>query len=243
MPRTGRVLLPNYPHHIVQRGHNRHAVFAEDADYEYYLETLGTWKAEYGILVYAYCLMTNHVHLLLQPPDKVALLGCLMKRLAGRQTRYVNRLKGRSGTLWEGRYKSSPVQTEQYFLACCRYIELNPVRAGMVARADQYRWSSYPARLMATADGGLDEHSCYRALGDTASERRDQYIKFVGLDIPDHEVGFIRSSLQRGQLTGDNRFIDQVEQMTGRRIEHRAPGNQGRPLKRGQIYSTYSTSK
>lgn len=100
MPRTDRVVLPNYAHHIVQRGHNRQVVFAVEDHYLYYLDTLKAWKETYGIKVYGYC---------------------LMKCLAGRQTRYVNRLEGRRGTLWEGRYKSSPIQTDEYLLACCRY--------------------------------------------------------------------------------------------------------------------------
>ena len=128
MPRSGRTVLPYYPHHIVQRGHNRQVVFAEARDFERYLETLAEFKAGYGVKVYAYCLMTNHVHLLLAP-ETMAGLAQLMKRLAGRQTRYHNRLEGRSGTLWESRYKSSLVDSDVYLLACSRYIELNPVRA------------------------------------------------------------------------------------------------------------------
>ncbi len=226
MPRRGRVLLPKYPHHVVQRGHNRQVVFAKASDYQYYLRTLRVWKGEYGVKVYAYCLMTNHIHLVLEPPDEVAALSDLMKRLAGRQTRYVNRLEGRSGTLWGGRYKSSPIQTEQYFLACCRYVELNPVRAGMVKNPNQYRWSSYPSGRGSNDNCWLDEHGCYAALGTSAEERRDRYIAFVEQGLPEEELSLFRTALQRGQLTGDNRFIDQVEQMIGRRIEHRAPGNQ-----------------
>ena len=139
MPRTGRVVLPNHPHHIVQRGHNRQVVFAADEDFEYYLDTLKEWKRAHGIKVYGYCLMTNHVHLVLEPPEEIAALGRLMKRLAGRQTRFVNRLEGRRGTLLESRYKSSPIQTDAYLLACCRYVDLNPVRARMVARTEDYR--------------------------------------------------------------------------------------------------------
>ncbi len=210
----------------MQRGHNRQVVFAEAGDYQYYLETLRIWKGEYGIKVYAYCLMTNHIHLVLEPPDEVAVLGHLMKRLAGRQTRYVNRLEGRSGTLWGGRYKSSPIQTEQYFLACCRYVELNPVRAGMVKNPNRYRWSSYPSSLGNNDDCWLDEHGCYTALGASALERRDRYIAFVEQGLPEKELLLFRTALQRGQLTGHNQFIDQVEQIIGRRIEHRAPGNQ-----------------
>ena len=106
MPRIGRVVLANYPHHVVQRGHNRQVVFAEEADFLYYLDTLKEFKDLYDVKVYGFCLMTNHVHLILQPGEEIAGLGQLMKRLAGRQTRFVNRQESRSGTLWEGRYRS-----------------------------------------------------------------------------------------------------------------------------------------
>ena len=142
MPRMGRVVLPNYPHHVVQRGHNRRVVFAEPGDFQRYLEDLRELKTLYDVKVYAFCLMTNHVHLLLAPGNSVASLGQLMKGLAGRMTRYRNKLEGRSGTLWESRYKSSVVQTDTYLLACSRYIELNPVRAQMVQHAQDYPWSS-----------------------------------------------------------------------------------------------------
>lgn len=131
MPRVGRVLLANYPHHIVQRGHNRQVVFVEDADFERYLADLRELKDAFGVKVYAFCLMTNHVHLLLAPNDSLGGLSQLMKTLAARTTRYRNRLEGRSGTVWESRYKSSIVQSDSYLLACSRYIELNPVRACM----------------------------------------------------------------------------------------------------------------
>jgi putative transposase len=229
MPRTGRVILPNYPHHVVQRGHNRQIVFPQSQDYRYYLDTLLEWKAGYDIKVYAWCLMTNHVHLVLEPPEAVENLGRLMKRLAGRQTRYVNRRLARSGTLWEGRYKSSPIQTDAYFLACCRYVELNPVRAGMVADPDSYPWSSYCSRPMSSATGLLDEHPTYRALGRSPVERLQQYRQFVRAGTPDAELQLIRQSLQRCQLTGDGRFVDTVERLTGRRVEHKAPGRQPLP--------------
>lgn len=107
MPRMGRVVLPNYPHHVVQRGHNRQVVFAGAEDFKLYLSDLHELKDVFGVKLYAYCLMTNHVHLLLAPADSISGLGQLMKALAARATRYRNRLEGRSGTLWESRYKSS----------------------------------------------------------------------------------------------------------------------------------------
>lgn len=228
MPRLGRIILPDYPHHIVQRGHNRQVVFAEVRDFERYLETLAGFKDVYGVKVYAYCLMTNHVHLLLAP-ETIAGLGRLMKRLAGRQTRYHNVLEGRSGTLWESRYKSSPVDTDQYLLACTRYIELNPVRAEMVASPEDYPWSSCRARLGQAPDEWLDRDPCYLALGATELQRREHYREFLRAAIPNGEWNLIRDAVQRGQLTGRQRFIDEVEAILGKRIEHRS---RGRPAKR-----------
>ncbi len=228
MPRIGRVVVPNHAHHVVQRGHNRQVVFAEDGDYRYYLDTLKRWKKEYGVKVYGYCLMTNHVHLVLEPPEEVAMLGRLMKRLAGRQTRYVNRLEGRSGTLWESRYKSSPIQTEGYLLACCRYVDLNPVRAGMVPLPENYQWSSYRAKVGQVNSDWLDIDPCYLALADADSERRERYRRFVDSGVPHGEWDLIREAVGRGQLTGNRCFIDEVAGIIGRRIERRRPGNQAR---------------
>ena len=229
MPRVGRVVLPNYPHHIVQRGHNRQVVFAASCDYEYYLETLSEYRNVYGVRVYAWCLMTNHIHLIVEPPNEVARLGQLMKRLSGRQTRYVNRLEGRSGTLWESRYKSSPIQTDEYLLACCRYVELNPVRAGMVADAGEYPWSSYNARVSDMGAVIPDHDPCYLALGNSGEERRLRYREYVQSVIPVGEWALIQESVTRGQLTGNSRYIEEIEKIIGRRIEHRRPG---RPKKR-----------
>jgi putative transposase len=225
MPRVGRLVLPNYPHHIVQRGHNRQVVFVEPDDYQRYITDLRELKDAFGIKVYAYCLMTNHVHLLLAPDESVSGLSQLMKTLSARTTRYRNRLEGRSGTLWESRYKSSLVQTDAYLLSCCRYIELNPVRAGMVADAADYPWSSYLAR-MATAPerNWLDLDPCFTALGATGEEQRRRYDEFVRQSIPPGEWSLIRGALQRGQLTGNSRFIDEIERVTGIRIELRGRG-------------------
>ena len=225
MPRMGRVVLPNYPHHVVQRGHNRQAVFAGDDDFQRYLNDLRELKSVFGVKVYAFCLMTNHVHLLLAPGDSVADLGRLMKTLAARMTRYRNKLEGRSGTLWESRYKSSVVETDAYLLACCRYIELNPLRARMVAQVDDYPWSSCRLRVLGD-DHWLDSNPCFEALGQTASERRVRYREFVEQAIPADELRLIREALQRGQLTGTDRFAEEVEEVIGRRIERRG---QGRP--------------
>ena len=224
MPRIGRVVLPNCPHHIVQRGHNRQEIFIQESDYAFFLATLREWKEACGVKVYAFCLMNNHVHLVLEPPEDVAMLPRLMKRLAGRQTRYTNRLIDRRGTLWESRYKSSAIQTDKYLLACCRYVELNPVRAGMVDDPSHYPWSSYRERIYGNVDAWLDSADCFDALGGSEESRRRRYQEYVSGAIPDGEWQLIREAVQRGQLTGDNSFIGDVEQLVGRRIERRGRG-------------------
>ncbi len=228
VPRMGRVILPNYPHHVVQRGHNRQVVFADDTDFRRYIDDVRELKAVYGIQVYAYCLMTNHVHLLLDPGEAITGLGQMMKTLAARATRYRNKLEGRSGTLWESRYKSSPVQTDLYLLACIRYIELNPVRAAMVSDPNSYLWSSYRQRVGVDGDNWIDYDPCYLGLGETDPERRQQYRRFVFKGVPEKETILIRQAVQRGQLTGNSRFIDEVERIVGRRVEFRGQGRPGK---------------
>jgi putative transposase len=173
MPRTARIILPYTPHHIVQRGHNRQSVFVSDDDYNYYRENLIDFKREFGCRIYAYCLMTNHVHLIIDPGKKPESLSLLMKRVAGRQTRYVNKLEDRSGSLWEGRYKSSIISTKEYLPACCRYIELNPLRAGMTTDPADYHWSSYAAKALGKGDLVVDLHPSYLSLGETERERQN----------------------------------------------------------------------
>jgi putative transposase len=167
--------------------------------------------------------MSNHVHLLVAPED-MAGLGQLMKRLAGRQTRYHNRLGGRTGTLWESRYKSSPVDSETHLLACARYIDLNPARARMVATPEEYAWSSCRHRVGHVQAEWIDLDPCYLALGTTQEERRLRYGEFLRTAIPEGEWRLIREAVQRGQLTGTDRFVMQVETILGKRIEHRSRG-------------------
>lgn len=228
MPRKSRIIVPDHPHHIVQRGHNRQAVFASDGDYQYYLENLQQWKEELKCKVYSFCLMTNHIHLLINPGKDPKSLSRLMKHVNGRQTRYVNKIEKRTGSLWEGRYKSSPVSTNGYLLACSRYIELNPVRAGMVADPGEYPWSSYQSRVGIRHLDWLDDDFSLLELADTRKNREKKYEQWVKSIVPPGEWKLIRQSLQRGQLTGSSRFVDQIEQKLNKRVEFRG---QGRPRK------------
>jgi len=205
--------MPNCPHHIVQRGHDRNEVFIEAVDYHSYLKTLREFKEAFGVRIYAYCLMTNHVHLLLEPSTPSG-IGQLMKRLAGRQTRFRNRQENRRGTLWEGRYKSSIVDADDYLMACVRYVELNPVRARMVDMPIKYKWSSYRERFGDTTAGLLDELPC----------GRHEYEEFLGSLIPNGEWEFIRCSVQSNHITGSSMFCERIENALGRRLQNRKPG-------------------
>jgi putative transposase len=229
MPRKARVLVPNCPHHIVQRGHNRKAVFLSDQDYQYYLENLREWKKELGIKLYAWCLMTNHIHIIAEPGKDAMTLSSLMKRINGRQSAYVNKLEGRSGSLWEGRYKASPIQRDSYLMCCCRYVELNPVRAGIVANAEEYPWSSYQERVLNNGSTMLDKDPVYTGLACTDQVRQHRYRAFMEEGMSMTEKRFIDESVNRNQLTGSNRFIDEIERRIGVRVERR-----GRPNSEGK---------
>ena len=224
MPRKSRIAVANYPHHIVQRGHNRKAVFVTYNDRLAYLITLRDFRQELGLKVYGYCLMTNHVHLLIDPGQNAMNLSLLMKRLAGRHTRRINRLEHRTGTSWEGRFKCSPIESDRYLLACARYIDLNPVRAKMVAKPEHYRWSSYRARIGLDNCEWLDPDPCFLALAGTDEERQQHYREFVERGIHERELQFIRGAVERNQLTGSEAFILEIEQRTGERILHRSRG-------------------
>jgi putative transposase len=208
----------------VQRGHNRRAVFVTDRDRTSYLDTLQEFRIELGIKVYGYCLMTNHVHLIIDPGNDADNLSLLMKRLAGRHTRRINRLEHRTGTSWEGRFKCSPIESDHYLLACTRYVDLNPVRARMVAAPENYPSSSYRARIGLSECDWLDADPCYLALAQTEERRRQRYREFVEQCIHASELQFIRGGVQRNQLTGAEAFILKIEQRTGTRILHRQRG-------------------
>ena len=228
MGQRPRVLVRGYPHHVVQRGHDRNAVFIETADYEIYLANLIRWKSHYNVGVYAYCLMTNHVHLVLVPHSDGNDISGLMHRLAARQGRRVNRIEQRIGTLWSGRFKSSIIDTDKYLLSCLRYVELNPVHACMVKQPEHYRWSSYAQRLGLSDENWLDPDPVTSALGPTTAESQRAYAKFVRAGISAAERRFIHDAVSRNQLTGDAAFVDEIERRTGLRVESR---RRGRPKK------------
>ena len=233
MPRIGRLVIPNYPHHVIHRGHNRQAIFACDDDYRHYLDNLAEWKNNLGCRLYAYCLMTNHVHLVIDPGDDPESLAMLMKRVAGRQTRHVNRLEGRSGTMWEGRYRSSIICKDTYLLACCRYVEMNPVRAYLAGHPSEYRWSSF--REKAGQLEIVDPDPCFLGLGENEPQRQQAYEKWVLSAVPEGEWERIREAIQRGHLTGKHQLEEEVAEKLGIRLEMKKPGRPKKSLAQTNI--------
>lgn len=228
MPRRPRIHLDGVPLHIVQRGHNRQPCFFADADYVAYLECLGDAARRTGCQLHAYALMTNHVHLLLTPADAQA-VPRLMVSLGRRYVPYVNAAYQRSGTLWEGRYKSSLIQSESYLLACMRYIELNPVRAGICPDPAQYRWSSYRANALGETNPLLTPHPLYAALDPNDTYRQAAYRDLFDQVLSDKTMTDIRLALNQTQPLGNSRFLDTIEQATGQRREAKPRGRPRKP--------------
>jgi putative transposase len=211
--------------HLVQRGINREPCFFAEEDYHCYLHWLQKSAADWHCAIHAYVLMTNHVHLLItaERPDGPARL---MQSLGRRYVQYINRAYRRSGSLWEGRYKSSAVQAEAYLFTCMRYIELNPVRAGMVSDPAHYRWSSYRYNGLGQADERLVAHPLYQSLGHNAEERRASYRALFRSELDADAIGDIRLALTQSQHLGDDRFAERICARVGVR---RAKPARGRP--------------
>lgn len=227
MPRRPRIIVPNTPQHIIQRGNNRQACFYADEDYQFYLEWLKEYAGKLECSVHAYALMTNHVHLLVSA-DKSDAIGALMKALGQRYTQYVNKMYKRSGTLWEGRYKSCPTQAETYLLACQRYIELNPVRADMVNHPAEYRWSSYAANAQGEENAIITPHALYNALGLDAVARKAAYRELFRYQLDIGVVDEIRKATNGNYVLGNTKFAEQISEALDRRV---VEGKAGRPAK------------
>lgn len=213
--------------HLIQRGNNRQACFYADDDYRFYLEWLREYARDSGCAVHAYALMTNHVHLLLSF-QKAEGVGEMMKRLGQRYVQYVNRTYRRSGTLWEGRFRSCLTQEDSYVLGCYRYIELNPVRADMVEHPGKYRWSSYRWNAQGEASGWLEPHQCYQALATDDQGRQAAYREMFRYPLEPGLVDEIRAATNGNYVLGTSRFQEEVAKALGRRV---ARGRSGRPRK------------
>ncbi len=223
MPRRGRLAIAGVAWHIIQRGNNRAACFFAPQDYQYYLAQLRDQADSWQCAIHAYALMTNHVHLLLTPTTAEG-PSQLMKHLGQRYVQHVNRVHGRTGTLWEGRFRSCLAQSEAYVLACYRYIELNPVRAGMVSAPDMYPWSSHHANALGRWDPMIAPHPEYLSLAATPEERCTRYQSLCAEHIDTRTLERIRQATNGNLALGNRRFEAEIAATLGRRVTVGRPG-------------------
>lgn len=201
MARLPRLTIPGFPHHVIQRGVDRRSIFVDDVDRDRYLATLREIASAAGLAVHAYVLMPNHVHLLVSP-QAAGDVGRVVQSLGRRYVRWFNDRHARTGPLFEGRYRSTVVEADRYLLACMRYIELNPVRAGLVHAPAEFRWSSHAHHVGRSVDPLISDHPVYWALGNTPFDRQDAYRHLFEHDPSDEELSVIRRSTHGGWLLG-----------------------------------------
>lgn len=227
MGRPLRLVVPGLPHHLIQRGHNRQDVFLDDLDRQRFLDDLQLAFREYRIALHAYVLMGNHIHLMLTPPDEQS-LSRAMQSLGRRYVGWFNQRHQRRGTLWEGRFRTCVVDTEGYFLACQRYVELNPQRAGLASDLLSYRWSSLAHHLGARQDPLITDHPAFWLLGNTPFEREAAYRRWLEDSVDDSRERRLRDALIHGGTLGDEAFVAALAHQTQRRL---TPARRGRPPK------------
>ena len=229
MPRRARLAVPGVPWHIIQRGNNRGACFYAEDDYLLYLEILKEQAVQYGCAIHAYVLMTNHIHLLLTPEERDS-AALLMKHLGQRYVQYINRTYNRSGTLWDGRFRSCLTQDEEYVLTCYRYIEMNPVRARIATHPRDYRWTSYHGNSSETRLHGslLTPHPEYLRLGNTVQECSRVYRGLFREPLGKEKIKEIRRATNGNFVLGNSRFQKAMERQLNCRV---TPGKSGRPVR------------
>jgi putative transposase len=226
MARLPRYVIPGQSQHIIQRGNNRQTIFAAEADYQFFRDALVEAAAKYGLAIHAYVWMTNHVHLLATPECEDS-IGKTFQSVGRRYVQYFNHTYKRSGTLWEGRYRATVVDSERYLLTLMRYIELNPLRADMVAAPQDYPWSSY--RRNALGEGGpnadwLTPHEAYTRLGLNDSARQEAYRGLFATAVDPGDLAEIRDRTHKGWALGSERFRDAIEALGQRRATSKGVG-------------------
>lgn len=222
MSRHARPVFPKVPMHIVQRGNNKNPCFFSRKDYKLYTTMLQEAAALSGCQIHAYALMPNHVHILASPTDETA-PAQMMKALGQRYTQYINRTYNRFGTLWQGRYRSSIVGEDRYFLVCHRYIELNPVRAGIIRHPADYEWSSYRTNAFASESEMIVPHETYLRLATNASDRTAAYRDLFRDEISEPTLEHLRSAINTNFAFGSAEFVDQFRRETCRDSIRRFP--------------------
>ena len=224
MPRQARQTIAGISYHIIHRGNNRQAIFFNKKDYHFLISCFELAKEKYPCKVYSFIIMPNHIHLLIEAIDENENLAYFMKHVTQRYAQRINKRYQRTGTLWEGRFKSSPVSTDQYLLACSRYIEMNPVRAGMVNLPEQYEFSSYRAKIGLKKLDFLDLDPLYLGLGKTEGERQYKYQKWFQESLSESEWNMIRETIRRNWPYGNQEFQEKIENILGRKFEIRPAG-------------------
>jgi putative transposase len=232
MARLPRLTVPGYPHHLIQRGNNRQPIFSAAADYLMLLALLHENAQKFSVAVHAYVLMGNHFHLLATPATADA-LPQMMQAVGRRYVRHFNDTHGRSGTLWEGRYRSTLIDTDRYLLACMAYIDLNPVRAGLVADAASYPWSSHGHYVGLRIDRLVTPHPLFWAMGNTPFAREAAYAERVAAGISTIEEQDLTRSVLGGWALGNDEFVVNLQKQTARRVKKNLPGRPVRLLKEG----------
>ena len=223
MPRLPRYILPGEPQHVIQRGNNKANIFLSEDDYKYFQHYLCEACDRYDCLVHAWVFMPNHIHLLMTPKNENS-ISKTMQSVGCRYVQYFNARYQRTGTLWEGRYKATLVDAENYLLTCYRYIELNPVRSNLVSRPEEYVWSSYHSNAQGCRDYLTSPHNNYLALGETHESRQKVYRTLFSKKIDEKTLEEVRHSTQKEWALGSEEFNCEVEQLVKRRT---------RPLPRG----------
>jgi putative transposase len=219
MPRRPRYQLTDFPLHVVQRGNDRRACFFDERDFRFYLKLLGEAAGRHRVLVHAYVLMTNHVHLLLTPLV-VGGISKVMQSVGSRYVKAINKVSNKAGTLWESRYKACLVAHDRHVLAACRYIDLNPVRARMVEHASQYRWSSYGALAGTRVDMLVTPHAALEQLGSSPAS----YARWCEAGSDDSELDRLRYATEHELAFGSDAFKKQIEAMSNRATVARPSG-------------------
>jgi putative transposase len=217
MARLPRLTVPGYPHHIIQRGNNRQPIFAAASDYEMLLTLLDEHARKSNVAIHAYVLMSNHFHLLATPDTAVG-IPQMMQSVGRRYVRYFNQAQARTGTLWEGRYRSTLIQAERYLLACMAYIDLNAVRAGIAETASEYPWSSYLHYAGRRSDRLITPHPIYWELGNTPFAREAAYAALVSSGISPAQQVEVTDSVLRGWALGEPDYVADLQKRTDRRV-------------------------
>jgi putative transposase len=227
MARLPRLIVPHQPHHVIQAGSNQQVIFRDDEDYRSFLQWLRDASKAYKVAIHAYVLMPDHLHLLATPSDEEG-LAQMMQRVGRYYVPYYNKKYGRSGSLWQGRFKTSLVEAQRYFLICSRFIELNPVRTRFTSTPLDYPWSSYAHHAGARPDSLITDHAEYWALGNTPFQREAAYIELAERALTNEELAALSAALLKGWPLGSYGFKAELQNKAKRQV---LPAKRGRPFK------------